>query len=106
MLRVVPMPADGNHRGDIFGGWIMSQVDIAGGVLASQHAARPRGHGGGAAQQTEIEFLILPNRYGRLQSARTQSRVFPGPPYDIMAFGKLQIDLHGRQAPPQDLDRR
>ena len=37
-LRVVPMPADANHHGDIFGGWIMSQVDIAGGVLAGQHA--------------------------------------------------------------------
>ena len=37
-LRVVPMPADANHRGDIFGGWIMSQVDIAGGVVASRRA--------------------------------------------------------------------
>ena len=34
MLRVVPMPADANSSGDIFGGWIMSQVDIAGGVCA------------------------------------------------------------------------
>lgn len=33
-LRVVPMPADSNPSGDIFGGWIMSQVDIAGGVVA------------------------------------------------------------------------
>ena len=33
-LRVMPMPADANQNGDIFGGWIMSQVDIAGGVLA------------------------------------------------------------------------
>jgi len=38
VLRVVPMPADANQHGDIFGGWIMSQVDIAGGVLASQRA--------------------------------------------------------------------
>jgi len=38
VLRVMPMPADSNHHGDIFGGWIMSQVDIAGGVLAGQHA--------------------------------------------------------------------
>jgi acyl-CoA thioesterase YciA len=34
ILRVVPMPADSNPSGDIFGGWIMSQVDIAGGVCA------------------------------------------------------------------------
>lgn len=38
VLRVVPMPADVNQHGDIFGGWIMSQVDIAGGVLAARTA--------------------------------------------------------------------
>ena len=37
-LRVVPMPADSNQNGDIFGGWIMAQVDIAAGVLAARHA--------------------------------------------------------------------
>ena len=34
VLRVVPMPSDANYTGDIFGGWIMSQVDIAGSVPA------------------------------------------------------------------------
>ena len=38
VLRVVPMPADVNQHGDIFGGWIMSQVDIAGAVLAARTA--------------------------------------------------------------------
>ena len=38
MLRVVPMPADANFHGDIFGGWIMSQVDIAGSVPAARRA--------------------------------------------------------------------
>jgi acyl-CoA thioesterase YciA len=33
-LRVVPMPADSNQHGDIFGGWIMAQVDIAGSIPA------------------------------------------------------------------------
>jgi len=33
-IRVLAMPADTNARGDIFGGWIMSQVDIAGSVAA------------------------------------------------------------------------
>jgi len=33
-LRVVPMPADENQSGDIFGGWIMAQVDIAGSISA------------------------------------------------------------------------
>ncbi len=38
VLRVVPMPADANQHGDVFGGWIMSQVDIAGGILAALRA--------------------------------------------------------------------
>jgi len=37
-LRVVPMPADSNHNGDIFGGWIMAQVDVAGGIVAGRMA--------------------------------------------------------------------
>lgn len=37
-LRVVPMPADSNHNGDIFGGWIMAQVDVAGGIVAGRVA--------------------------------------------------------------------
>ena len=38
VLRVMPLPADTNMHGDIFGGWIMSQVDLAGGVLAARRA--------------------------------------------------------------------
>ncbi len=37
-LRVVPMPADTNVAGDIFGGWILSQIDIAGSVVAHRRA--------------------------------------------------------------------
>lgn len=37
--RTLAMPADTNPSGDIFGGWLMSQMDIAGGVLASQIAS-------------------------------------------------------------------
>ena len=38
VLRVMPMPADANANGDIFGGWIMAQVDLAGAVLPSRIA--------------------------------------------------------------------
>jgi acyl-CoA thioesterase YciA len=38
VLRVIPMPADSNANGDIFGGWIMAQVDVAGAVLPSRIA--------------------------------------------------------------------
>ena len=37
-LRIVPMPTDTNYAGDVFGGWIMSQVDIAGSLLAIRRA--------------------------------------------------------------------
>ena len=37
-LRVMPMPADSNAHGDVFGGWIMAQVDIAGALPAARRA--------------------------------------------------------------------
>lgn len=36
-IRVLPMPSDTNAAGDIFGGWLMSQVDIAGSIAAHRH---------------------------------------------------------------------
>ncbi len=36
MIRTIAMPADVNPNGDIFGGWLMSQMDMAGGNLASR----------------------------------------------------------------------
>ncbi|UCE32347.1 MAG: acyl-CoA thioesterase, partial [Burkholderiales bacterium] len=38
VLRVVPMPADLDSNGDVFGGWVMAQVDVAGGMLAARRA--------------------------------------------------------------------
>lgn len=38
VLRVMPLPADVNGNGDVFGGWIMAQVDMAGAVLPSRIA--------------------------------------------------------------------
>ena len=37
-LRTIAMPADANANGDIFGGWVLSQMDLAGGSLAVQRA--------------------------------------------------------------------
>ena len=37
VLKVIPMPADTNGNGDIFGGWVMAQVDLAGAVLPARH---------------------------------------------------------------------
>ena len=38
ILRLVPMPTDTNYAGDVFGGWIMAQVDIAGSLPAIRRA--------------------------------------------------------------------
>ena len=37
VLKVIPMPADCNANGDIFGGWVMAQVDLAGSVVPARH---------------------------------------------------------------------
>ena len=41
VLRVVPGPSDINANGHIFGGWVLSQMDIAGGITASSRAQGP-----------------------------------------------------------------
>jgi acyl-CoA thioesterase YciA len=38
LVRVFAMPADANPNGDIFGGWLLAQMDLAGGSLATQRA--------------------------------------------------------------------
>jgi len=37
-IRTLAMPADTNPAGDIFGGWVMSQMDMAGAIAAVEHA--------------------------------------------------------------------
>ena len=41
ILRVVPRPGDINANGHIFGGWVLSQMDIAAGIFASRRAEGP-----------------------------------------------------------------
>jgi len=41
VLRVVPRPGDINSNGHIFGGWVLSQMDIAGGIVAARTAQGP-----------------------------------------------------------------
>ena len=38
VMKVIPMPADSNANGDIFGGWVMAQVDLAGAVIPARYA--------------------------------------------------------------------
>ncbi len=78
VLRVVPMPGDANAHGDVFGGWIMSQVDLAGGVKAARRA------GGRVATVAVTSFLFkepvfvgdVLSLYGRIvRSGRTSVTV-------------------------------
>ena len=41
ILRLMPAPADINANGHIFGGWVLSQMDIAAGIVASRRAKGP-----------------------------------------------------------------
>ncbi len=52
-VRIVAMPADTNPSGDIFGGWLMSQVDVAGSIVAIQIAK------GRVATVAVHDFLFL-----------------------------------------------
>ena len=62
-LKVIPMPADCNANGDIFGGWVMAQVDLAGAVLPVRRV------GGRVATVAVNEFVFKqPVRVGDILS--------------------------------------
>jgi len=62
-IRVVAMPADTNANGDIFGGWLVSMMDLAAGTVASQHSK-------GRAATIAIDGMIFhrPVRVGDIVS--------------------------------------
>ena len=78
-VRTLAMPADANPSGDIFGGWLMSQMDIAGGIAAN---ARARGRVATVAVDG-MEFH-LPVNVGDLVSCYT----------DIVRVGRTSITVH------------
>jgi acyl-CoA thioesterase YciA len=75
LTKTVAMPADTNTNGDIFGGWLLSQMDVAGGILASKIAK-------GRVATVAIEGMkfLLPVKvgdtvtcYGKLEKAGNTS---------------------------------
>ena len=63
VLKVIPMPAACNANGDIFGGWVMAQVDLAGSVIPARYA------GGRMATVAVNEFIFKqPVRVGDILS--------------------------------------
>ena len=74
-IRTIAMPADTNPAGDIFGGWLMSQMDLAAGNLA---ALATRGRiciiGVGAGARTEINLQALMGKRGRIHGSVLRAR--------------------------------
>lgn len=63
VLKVIPMPRDCNQSGDIFGGWVMAQVDLAGAVIPARYV------GGRMATVAVNEFVFKqPVRVGDILS--------------------------------------
>lgn len=63
VLKVIPMPGDCNGNGDIFGGWVMAHVDLAGAVVPARYA------GGRMATVAVNEFIFKhPVRVGDILS--------------------------------------
>jgi acyl-CoA thioesterase YciA len=59
MIRAIAMPADSNANGDIFGGWLMSQMDLAGGNMASRVS-----HGRCVTVSVDAMSFITPVKIG------------------------------------------
>lgn len=68
-IRTLAMPADTNPAGDIFGGWVMSQMDIAGAIAASERA-------GGRVVTVAVEAMtfIAPVKIGDVLCVYTEIR--------------------------------
>ena len=95
ILRVVPRPADINSNGHIFGGWVLSQMDIAGGIVAHRIAQGPV-----ATVAIESMKFISPILLGDLVSvyaeAERRGRTSVAIRIDVVATregGEEQVDL-------------
>jgi acyl-CoA thioesterase YciA len=78
-LRTLAMPRDANPSGDIFGGWVLSQMDIAAGMTASQ-----RSHGRVATVAIDAMSFQLPVFVGDILCVYT----------DIVRIGTTSMKIH------------
>jgi acyl-CoA thioesterase YciA len=78
-LRTLAMPKDANPSGDIFGGWVLSQMDIAAGMTASQ-----RSHGRTATVAIDAMSFKLPVFVGDILCVYT----------DVVAIGTTSMKIH------------
>ena len=93
-IRVVAMPADTNMYGDIFGGWLLSHADVAGGTVAIQ-AAQGRV---ATVAVNELRFLApvlvgdLVDLYARLERVGTTSMTV-----EVRAWARRELDPESRE---------
>lgn len=78
-LRTLAMPRDANPNGDIFGGWVISQMDIAAGMAASL-----RSHGRAATVAIDSMVFKLPVYVGDILCVYT----------DLRRIGKTSMTIH------------
>jgi len=78
-IRVVAMPADTNPNGDIFGGWLVSMMDLAAGTIASQHSK-------GRAATIAIDGMVFhrPVKVGDVVSVYA----------DLLSVGRTSMKIH------------
>ncbi len=77
--RTIAMPADSNPAGDIFGGWVLSQMDIAAGISASERAQCRT-----VTVALDSMHFIRPVKIGDVLCVYT----------DIQSVGHTSIDIH------------
>jgi acyl-CoA thioesterase YciA len=78
-IRTIAMPADTNPAGDIFGGWVLSQMDIAAGICASERAQCRT-----VTVALDSMHFIRPVKIGDILCVYTE----------IEAVGNTSIDIH------------
>lgn len=89
--RTLAMPADQNPSGDIFGGWVLSQMDIAGGISASERAQCRV-----VTVALDSMHFIRPVKTGDILCVYT----------DIERIGKSSLDIHVEAWVQRDRSRR
>ena len=89
--RTIAMPADSNPAGDIFGGWVLSQMDIAAGICASERAQSRT-----VTIAVDSMHFIRPVKIGDVLSVHT----------NVQRVGNTSIDIHVEAWVHRDRSRR
>lgn len=88
-LQTIAMPKDANANGDIFGGWLVSQMDLAAGV-----AARKQAHGRVATVAIDAMVFLRPVKIGDIVSCHTE----------ILSIGRSSMKILVEVWETDDLD--